>query len=169
MENIAQLPLFPPETIEISLPKGYVTIVDWVDRDLAELKWRTHKSWNTIYVQRTSCEGQYRRYIGLHRVILSRVLGRELSKNELVDHINGDGLLNTRSNLRLATHSQNSANQRRGVFKGASWIERRGKWGASIKHNGKTIWLGTFDTAEEAHAVYCEKARELFGEFARFD
>ncbi|AMR57440.1 putative HNH endonuclease [Pseudomonas phage vB_PsyM_KIL3b] len=35
---------------------------------------------------------------------------------------------------------------------------------ARIRHNGKRLYLGCFKTAEEAHAVYDAKGRELFGE-----
>jgi hypothetical protein len=38
---------------------------------------------------------------------------------------------------------------------------------ASIKANGKRIFLGLFLTAEEAHDAYCAAAKKYFGEFAR--
>ena len=33
---------------------------------------------------------------------------------------------------------------------------------------GKHYYLGLYSTKEEAYFAYCEKARELHGEFARF-
>jgi hypothetical protein len=33
--------------------------------------------------------------------------------------------------------------------------------------DGKSIYLGSFSTAIEAHAVYMRAAKEYFGEFAR--
>jgi hypothetical protein len=41
------------------------------------------------------------------------------------------------------------------------------KWIAQIGHNKQHFFLGSFDTPEQAHAAYCEAAREHFGEFAR--
>jgi hypothetical protein len=38
---------------------------------------------------------------------------------------------------------------------------------AKIGFEGRQIYLGYYQTAEEAHAAYYAKAQELFGEFAR--
>lgn len=90
----------------------------------------------------------------------------------LIDHIDGNGLNNSWSNLRPATRIQNGANSslsksNTSGFKGVSFNKRIGKWRASISCGRKQISLGHFETAEDAHAAYLEKAKELFGEFAR--
>jgi hypothetical protein len=43
-----------------------------------------------------------------------------------------------------------------------------GKYEARIGFQNKSIYLGLFHTPEEAHKAYCDKADELFGEFANF-
>lgn len=89
-----------------------------------------------------------------------------------IDHINGDPSDNRLSNLREASREQNGRNRKiskantRG-FKGVSWHKRDFKWEACIKFNGKTFHLGKFDTAEDAHAAYCDGAKILHEEFAR--
>lgn len=88
----------------------------------------------------------------------------------LVDHKDLNRQNNTWNNLREATKSQNGANRGRPKnnttgFKGV--YRRRGKFAAGIKCGDKTVKIGVFATPEEAHAAYCEKARELHGEFAR--
>lgn len=86
-----------------------------------------------------------------------------------IDHKNLNRSDNRIKNLREATNGQNCANRRafgRSGLKGAS-LHKNWKWHASITHNKKCISLGYYDTAEEAHAVYVAKAKELHGEFAR--
>lgn len=89
-----------------------------------------------------------------------------------MDHANGNGLDNRRSNLRPATASQNSANRGPGPrhssqFKGVDWYPRNKKWRARIGHNGKPRHLGFFEEEIAAAKAYDKAARELFGEYAR--
>jgi hypothetical protein len=74
-------------------------------------------------------------------------------------------------NLRPATQSQNLANstlssKNTSGYKGVRWDNRREHWTASIMVNYKGKFLGSFNTAEEAHAAYCAAAKKHFGEFA---
>lgn len=89
-----------------------------------------------------------------------------------VDHRNLKPSDNSWKNLREATPSQNSRNQARknagrSGFKGTRQLPS-GRWSSCISVDGRQKYLGTFNTAEQAHARYCEEANNLFGEFARF-
>lgn len=90
-----------------------------------------------------------------------------------IDHINGIRDDNRISNLRLATRSQNNANSKvashnTSGYKGVWFDKSRNKFVSQIKINGTNKHIGRFNTAEEAHAAYCEVASSLHGEFARF-
>lgn len=92
---------------------------------------------------------------------------------EHIDHINGDKTDNRVENLREATNAENMQNRaaprnNTSGYKGVSWHKRDRKWRAKIQVDGKRRYLGHFDTPEEAHAAYCEAAREHHGEFANF-
>jgi hypothetical protein len=84
-----------------------------------------------------------------------------------IDHADGAKANNRWANLRLATNSQNAANRpaRARRLKGVSQSGER--FTATIGYQGRAQHIGTFDTADEAHAAYLAKAKELFGEFAR--
>jgi hypothetical protein len=91
-----------------------------------------------------------------------------------LDHINGSRADNRLTNLREASGMQNAKNMKRPVtntsgLKGASWHKRSGKWQAAIMCDRKLKHLGLFETAEEAHAAYCEAASRLHGDFACLD
>lgn len=88
-----------------------------------------------------------------------------------VDHINGNRSDNRIANLRLATARENSRNagmsrNNTSGYKGVFWERGCGKWRASITVNRKTIHLGVFVSAPEAHAAYCAAAKKYHGEFA---
>jgi hypothetical protein len=91
-----------------------------------------------------------------------------------VDHWDGDGLNNQRSNLRPATASQNGANRRPGVghasqYKGVGRTTRGNAWRARITFQGKLHHLGTFADELGAAKAYDAAAKELFGAYARLN
>lgn len=90
-----------------------------------------------------------------------------------VDHIDRVKTHNWWSNFRLATNGQNRANSKSSAasgLKGAYPNHKSGKpvrWTSVIRINKKQIYLGTFETKEQAHAAYAEAAIKHHGEFAR--
>ena len=90
-----------------------------------------------------------------------------------IDHANCNGLDNRVKNLRLATPTQNNANVKRqrnntSGFKGVSWNRPCRKWQTHIRIDKRSVYLGLFEDAEEAHAAYRMAAIKHFGEFARW-
>jgi hypothetical protein len=76
------------------------------------------------------------------------------------------------ANLREATQTQNNANRRpysnnSSGLKGAYRHFQNDCWYSTLKVGSRTIYLGCYATAAEAHAAYMAKAKEVFGEFAR--
>jgi len=88
-----------------------------------------------------------------------------------IDHRDRDPSNNRIANLRVATYSRNGANllTSRGGLKGAFRYGKHGRWFARIMVHKVPIYLGSYDTAEEAHDAYCRAAVKHFGEFARFE
>lgn len=149
----------------IGLGHGFVATVDLSDIAAIEGKrWlplMTHTGHVYAYMRTKKNP-----IILMHRLLLDAPRGMQ------VDHADGDGLNNRRSNIRLATPTQNMANRghdRRNLLgvKGVSKIYN--KYRATITPDGKKVYLGTFATAEEAHAAYLGAARVLWGKFARGD
>jgi len=147
----------------------YTVLVDDADyeRVMAAGPWHVLalKGSKPLYVQRNVRGDGKKMHQTLHRFLLD---AGDLD----VDHINGDGLDNRRSNLRVATRSENLRNkgpQRSNTsgFKGVSWAKRARKWESQIRVDGKRRHLGYHPTPEAAHAAYCRAARELHGDFAR--
>jgi len=98
--------------------------------------------------------------IRMHRLIAGA------SGTEIVDHRDGDGLNNTRSNIRKGTQSQNCVNRQTTpgkYLRGAR--PKKNKWQAYIKLGGKQRSLGYFDTESDAHAAYLVEARRLHGDW----
>ena len=151
--------------IEISLTRGKTTIIDEKDLELiSQYKWCAVEQGKKIkcWYAKTNIGGGTALY--LHRLLMNPPVGLE------VDHINRNGLDNRRSNLRIATRSQNNANRKSknvtSNYQGVCWSRRDKKWRANIQINRKKQSLGYFDSEIEAAKAYDKKAKELFGEFA---
>lgn len=158
--------------IGIELTRDQITYIDDIDSDVLSFNWYAIRGRTGFYAARGMRTKSNQKIETLHRVIFSKVLGRPLSSEEIVDHINGNTLDNRRSNLRLATKQQNQFNRSKpqnntSGYKGVTWNKNAEKWKAQIGHAGTTLYLGYFDTPEEAALAYEEKAKELFGEFYR--
>lgn len=156
--------------IEIPLTQGQVALVDDIDADLAELRWYAsyRPSIKGYYaVGDTQINGR-RLSVLMHRIVLARMIGRELLRNEHTDHINHNTLDNRRSELRLASPTENCLNSIHKVGKtGYRGVTKEGGvYKAQISHNMIKIGIGRYDTPLDAAIAYDKKATELKGEFA---
>lgn len=155
---------------KITLTKGRVALVDDEDYGfLMQWKWCCDsKGYAMRTTKRSETKTQARTVVFMHRAILKAEKGTQ------VDHKSGDTLDNRKSNLRVATHSDNMRNRKlqknnKTGFKGVWFNSRRQKFVATIKINGSSRTLKHTDTAEEAAHIYNQFAEQLFGEFARLN
>ena len=143
------------------------TSVDTEDfKRFSNFKWRLLTPTN--YVVRSQTTNGKKKVLLLHREIMSAPEGMT------VDHINGNRLDNTKSNLRLATIAENTRNRGaqknntsgyKGVFRKS--LSCRGKeWRARLNFKKQTINLGSFDSAKEAAIAYNKASLKFHGEFA---
>lgn len=76
-----------------------------------------------------------------------------------VDHIDQHKTNNHYLNLRWVTRGHNQRNKRKrngcsSQFPGVCFHKQNNKWEAGLKINGRSVYLGRFDTQEEAHAAW---------------
>lgn len=147
---------------KISLPHGLFALVD--DDEFEELN--KHR-W-CIQREKYPARMVGRKIIYMHRLI------NNTPKGFVTDHIDGNPLNNTKSNLRTCTQSQNLMNTRlrcdnkygfKGVYKNRPG--RSKQWIACIQKNNKKIILGYFNTILEAKNAYDNASLVIHNEFAR--
>lgn len=109
-----------------------------------------------------------RRHYKAHRLAWLYIHG---TWPERIDHRNGNALDNRIGNLRVATQAENMANSvhPKGStgLRGVSFYKNG--YMAQISHKGRSVYIGRYATAEEAHAAWREAATRLRGDFARHD
>ena len=95
---------------------------------------------------------------------------------DYLDHIDHNPSNNRIENLRVATHQANLLNRKPWSKSGFKGVTIRGsKWVAVIGNkdndSGGILYLGTFDTPEEAAAAFdrkCEEYKRRYPEFATY-
>jgi hypothetical protein len=155
----------------IKISKGMEVIVDDDDYDaLSKYKWfysTTGYAARTVYLGRENGK-EIKKNVKMHREILSA------APSSIVDHIDGNPLNNTRSNLRIATPAENVRNKRKNgtkktKYKGVYLRPENGTWRVKIEKNGKQYNIGHFSSEREAAIAYNKAALEMFGEFAKLN
>jgi hypothetical protein len=129
--------------------------VDEADFELvAPYRWRLNES------PRGNVYALARRYLGNRKekpVYLHRLVAGEAAPE--VDHADGNGLNNQRSNLRVASRSENMQNLRRqrkgkvSPFRGVTRDPRGPGWRARGALNGRETFIGYYQTEQEAGAA----------------
>lgn len=133
---------------------------------ITQWKWCYHVKGYAVRTAKDLNGGQIT--VRMHRVVASQ-MGLDIEQYE-VDHRDRDRLNNIRQNLRVATDSQNAANQSpRGgssQFKGVVWRADREKWRAAIKVSGRFRSLGHFEIEKDAAKAYDKAALDVYGDYA---
>lgn len=102
------------------------------------------------------------------KIYLHRFIFDNLKTNEMIDHINHNVWDNRRSNLRVATNSQNQMNRDKPItntskVKGVYWHKNKQKWQANIQINGTLLYLGIFESKEDAITARKQAEEKYFG------
>ena len=149
----ADIALIPLHTKSKGI-KGYA-IVDVADADWAnQWRWRLDSHG---YAARSTLfpDGKWRE-VFLHRELLGLVRGDGMEG----DHRDRDRLNCRRRNLRPLPKKGNPNSQNRGSnlrssssYRGVSWHKANQKWTAQVVVNHKKIYLGSFDSEDDAAIV----------------
>ena len=158
-------------SINIDLSSGRMAKIDIEDHKKVT-KYNWHLSSNKpprIYAITNVYKNGRRTTLKMHRYVLN-------CSNPLIktDHINGNGLDNRKSNLRLCSNQQNCWNQIKRKnslhskkYKGVDF--HKNKWRARIRVSNKEKHIGYYKSEKLAAFAYDIQAAKYFGEFSNLN
>jgi hypothetical protein len=155
--------------MEIQLSRGKLALIDDTDVErVMPYRWFAMQTRKDKWYAAAHVEGR-NKLVYLHRFLAGP------KHNEVVDHVNGDGLDCRRENLRVCTNTENQWNtsgktfRKSSQYKGVTFDKAMNRWKARLGVSGKVICSPTFSTAEEAARAYDELAIAHHGNFARLN
>ena len=118
-------------------------------------------------------QGKYAYFVSGNKAVFMHRCIMNAPEGSVIDHIDGNGLNNQKSNLRICTQVENGANRamnknNKSGYKGVSHLGRnlRKPWRANLRFNGRVKNLGNYETAELAAAAYDKAVKEHLDEHA---
>lgn len=119
-------------------------------------------------IHRKLLEEGYSKALKLHKFVM------DVKDNRVVDHIDHDTLNNTKENLRVISHSDNSTNRKsrnsnnKSGYRNVCWSKSEKKWLVQLSVNKKNTVLGKFEHEDLDEAgKFAEKMRQkYYGKFA---
>lgn len=147
--------------------KDLFLLVDDEDFDfLSQYRWYSQVGKGTFYAH-TKIDNKW---VYVHRLLAKTPIGM------FTDHIDGNGLNNCKSNLRIVSVRENNLNRKMNVnsqhkYKGVWKINGKQRWIAVIYalNRKRATYLGTFNDEIDAAKAYDVAAKKYFGEFAKLN
>ena len=147
-----------------------------LDRSTGKLYWKERPSRKVRVGDEAGCiatlaSGHKRCYIAVpgygsrrfyrYRLVWKMIHGTDPASNA-IDHLDGNSLNDSPDNLVDGGKSWNGRNKAVTAKSGVRGvIARNGRWMASCTIHGKSLYIGTYDTVEEASAAYEETRQRL--------
>jgi hypothetical protein len=138
--------------MNVLVGKSTVFIDEYFYEYFISRKW--HVNSNGYVVWRGVDLDGIKKTIRLHRMVTQAPAGMD------VDHIDGNRLNNTASNLRICTRAQNLSNK---LSKGSYLDKRRQRWCVEMNIEFKKYFFGSYTDREEADHIYHDIKTQVLG------
>jgi hypothetical protein len=173
MNDVTRRPSYRHFTIEQYEAKNEARFWAKVEKTGTCWLWTGHQTTNgygthtrTVYASGRIKADVKHEELRAHRYAWSLVNG-PIPDGIEIDHVCHTRLCVRPDHLRLTTRKQNSENRLRSSnnsksgIRGVNWVSAKGKWRATVGHNGKSFHVGYYRDPSDAEAAVIAKRNEL--------